>query len=117
MKSGYSQYTNIWGNSYYDDQFEEIESKETFENKIFHSLPALKSNYSIAGYFKLVPYNGGEYDRSKFKLIEKGWNHEHCWVCQFGIDDDYSFWENKDGKILCDACYEHYIVKRKEEKS
>jgi hypothetical protein len=38
-----------------------------------------------------MPYTGQEYDTGIYELIEKGWDHEHCWICNASIEE---------GKIL-----------------
>ena len=123
MKSGYEDYKGIWGNEYYDDQFNCISGHE-FAQKTFVSGDALVSispvppselpKHQHARLYKdgnaAIPYEGQSYDPARFKLVKAFWDHEHCVVCQSSIEDQNTFWENSDGKLLCDACYEHYVL-------
>ena len=31
---------------------------------------------------QMLPYRGGRYDKSKFTLVQNGWDHEHCSLSQ-----------------------------------
>lgn len=123
MKSGYDSYDGIWGNEYYDDEFECIADR-SFTQKTFVSGDALVSirpispdevpKHGQARFYEngtaAVPYEGQPYDPTTFKLVKASWDHEHCVVCQFAIGDQNTFWENPRRRILCDACYEHYVL-------
>jgi hypothetical protein len=123
MKSGYDNYGGIWGNEYYDEQFDEIEDR-TFVQRIFSPEDALVSIAEIPSdqfpkgqKFRCyedgtieIPYTGQPYDPSMYKVVKASWGHEHCYVCQFSITEGHSFWINSDGNILCDACHDHYVL-------
>jgi len=125
MKSGYDNYEGIWGNSYYDEEFDNISDLD-FSHKTFTSSDSLVSigpvnpddlpKHEEARCYRHgtseVPYVGQPYDPEKFKLVKGEWDHEHCLVCRFSIHNQNTFWQNSRGRILCDACYEHYILKK-----
>lgn len=123
MRSGYDNYEGIWGNSYYDDEFGEIEDRD-FVQKVFRSRPSLISNTALApddlakhpearvyedGTVE-IPYTGQDYDKAKFRLVVESWDHVHCRPCRYSVDEGQTYWENGTGDELCDACYEHYVL-------
>ena len=109
MRSGYENgYDGIWGNEYYDSEFDEIDDL-AFAQKTFASVPALFTRLAEGGR-TWQPYHGQEYDKKVSWVEEKGWDHEHCRICQFSIGDGHTYWENTKGQVLCDACHEHYVI-------
>ena len=112
MKSGHDDYSNYWGNPFYDEVYEEIQDHGPFVKKVFHPMPALRAHNDAKGYTEMRPYEGGHYDSSQYELLPNAWKHEHCKVCFFRIEDGHSYWANEDEDFLCDACYEHYVLKQ-----
>ncbi len=123
MRSGFKSYEGIWGNPYYDEQFAEIVDHD-FTQKVFTGGDALisvrpldpsevpahvKARFYRDGTVE-VPYSGQAFDAEKFRLEKGQWGHEHCYVCQFRIEDAHTFWMNGRGRILCDACHDHYVL-------
>jgi hypothetical protein len=93
---------------YYRQPFDEIIDKE-FHNYSFHSYPALVSRKLINQHRMWKPYNGGQFDEEQFELVEGLWDHEHCSICNYKIENGHSYWANENRvQILCDECYEHY---------
>jgi hypothetical protein len=60
----------------------------------------------------VAPYHGGPYNEEEYELVENLWDHEHCGVCHFSIEEGHSYWEDGEGAILCDACHDHYVADR-----
>ena len=108
MKSGYDNYTRIWGNPYYDDEAVTLKDM-SFGQRLFTKWPALVSIQVKDGFRSQIKYNGQIFDPKRWRLDPKGWNHEHCHVCQFSIIEGMTYWSASDDRyILCDACHEHY---------
>ena len=86
-------------------EFDSIEDKQ-FRQIVFHSRPALFNKKEGL----CEAYDGGEYDKAKFDLVEGMWDHEHCNICGFSIREDYTCWVNTNNvNILCDECYDHFV--------
>ncbi|HEY1186563.1 MAG TPA: hypothetical protein VGE74_02850 [Gemmata sp.] len=53
------------------------------------------------------PYRGQPFDPSVWKLVEGGWDHEHCDVCSARIADGAAYWANAGPEHvdLCPVCY------------
>ncbi len=55
------------------------------------------------------PYTGEPFDPEEYELREGDWDHEHCDVCWFKVEDGTAYWPNIDpdaGQVdLCEACY------------
>jgi len=65
--------------------------------------------YPVDGGHKLlIPFEGQEYDHTRFAIEKGAWNHEHCAVCGDGIEPMTLCWVTKSGAtiLLCNACYE-----------
>ena len=93
---------------YYRKTFDEITDKR-FYDCVFHSYAALVSKEPINGQRMWKPYYGGHFDGEIYELIEDMWDHEHCSICSYKIEDGQSYWVNeKRVRILCDECYEYY---------
>jgi hypothetical protein len=58
------------------------------------------------GHRVLLPYEGGEYDASHFRIEEKAWNHEHCKVCGETIPSMTLCWVTREGPfiVMCTDC-------------
>lgn len=78
------------------------------------SSPALSTKTSDGTY--VTKFVGQKYDPKKTKLIENGWDHDHCLFCQQSICscggencDPEGF---TDGEAwICKPCHEMIIVK------
>src|SRR5262245_40066827 len=55
------------------------------------------------------PYTGEPFDPEEYELREGDWDHEHCDVCWFKVEDGTRYWPNVDpdaGQVdLCATCY------------
>jgi hypothetical protein len=70
------------------------------------SLMALEPNED--GLYLEMPYEGGPFDSSEFRLIEEGWDHTHCCLCTVRIDQGDSWWSALPPSTvgLCEECYD-----------
>lgn len=78
-----------------------------FIQKTFHPYPYLATPLNEEGGTFYAPFRGQPYDSNMYELIEGGWNHEHCDVCDARIEDGDAYWTN-DGPEhvdLCVCCY------------
>lgn len=104
MRSGFDKYDGIWGNPFYDDVFRGIADLD-FTQSVFVERDALVSpggNQTL--------YEGQPFDPTKVTLQKGVWDHEHCLVCRCQIVVKNTFWQNRKGEILCDACHDHYLA-------
>lgn len=109
MRSGYHNYKGIWGNPYYDDEATPLLGRD-FRQRVFTASPALVAVHARNGWRAEEEYKGQEFDPTRWRLVERRWDHQHCRVCQFPIDEGMTFLGTADEMdILCNACYEHYI--------
>jgi hypothetical protein len=109
MRSGYDNYSGIWGNPYYEDEVPADLDRYEFVHRMFEPGPALVRE--DAGRTSYEKYAGESYDPAECQLDPTGWDHDHCDICNFCIDPGYTYWETPDGFCLCDACYDHYVRK------
>ncbi len=58
------------------------------------------------GHRVLLPYEGGAYDTTHFRIEEKAWDHEHCKVCGEHIPAMTLCWVTEEGPfiLLCTEC-------------
>jgi len=112
IKSGYANYDGIWGNAYYDDEAKPLLGLQ-FTQRTFQKTPALVAIHVKNGFREEVPYVGQPFDSHKWKLVASKWDHEHCAVCQFSIEEGMTYWSTEDNRrLLCDACYGHYLKRK-----
>ena len=105
MKSG--DFSQSREDDYYRKAFGERDRH--FVQRTFASGPALVSKEDIDGHRMWTIYDGKPFDASKFELVEGMWDHEHCSICWFRIEDGHTYWENdRRSTLFCDACYEAY---------
>ena len=91
---------------YYRKAFAEIPDRR-FEQRSFIPRAALVAKEPVDGWQMRKDYHGEPYDAASFDLVEGMWDHEHCSVCWFRIENGNTYWENNGRvKLLCDACYE-----------
>jgi hypothetical protein len=96
-------------NDYYRSRFAEIADKR-FTVETFHPYPALVSKTPVNGHRMWTPYYGGEYDKEKFDIVERMWDHEHCSICDFKIISDHPYWTNeKRVRLLCNECHDYFM--------
>jgi len=108
MKSGYDDYSGIWGNPYYDDEEVPLRGM-VFARRIFSKVPALVAIHSKNDCLEQQEFRGQTFDPKEWQLVENRWDHQHCRICQFSIADGMTYWATEDDRrILCDACHEHY---------
>jgi len=78
-----------------------------FEQRTFSARPALVARQLINGHRQSKDYHGGPYDASLYDMVPGMWDHDHCSVCFFRIEEGFTYWENHRRIILlCNACYE-----------
>ena len=78
-----------------------------FTQRTFHPQPALLAREPVNGHRLWQNYHGGPFDATQFELVEAMWDHEHCAVCFFSIQDGHTFWSDEGGvTLLCDACHD-----------
>ena len=95
------------GNPYYEDDIPPALASAAFTAKTFELRPALVAQDGTS----IQPHDGAPFDATQFRLDPTAWDHEHCDICNFCIDPGFSYWEGADGDVLCDDCYEHYVLK------
>lgn len=106
MRSGESTINR--DDDYYRTRFNEINDKH-FVRKTFISIPALITRQPVNGHRLWIPFHGDDYDREQFDIVNDTWEHEHCSICFFKIDVDYTYWASKKrSSVLCDECYDAF---------
>ena len=88
MKSG--DYSFSHENEYHRKEFSRI-SNRIFTQKTFSSQHALFAREAPRFWRE---FRGEQYDPAKFELVRRGWDHEHCTICCFKIEDGFTYWEN-----------------------
>jgi hypothetical protein len=71
--------------------------------------------YTVSGGHRvLFPYEGGEYDSSRFTIESRAWDHEHCKACGEIIPAMTLCWVTKSGPciFLCSDCYERHVISK-----
>jgi hypothetical protein len=108
MRSGYDEHEiSDW--SSFDRQIAVDVLDKRFTQTTFHVLPSLRAIRGEGGWVCSKPYHGEEFDASAWKLVEGGWDHEHCTLCFARIVDGMTYWANaNEVVILCDRCFDHY---------
>ena len=77
-----------------------------FAVRVFKAYPSLQTRESENGWFTSKPYRGRKYDEKKWRIVEGGWNHEHCNLCTKSIDEGDTYWANRRKvQILCQSCF------------
>jgi hypothetical protein len=90
-------------------EFDSIDDTN-FKQFAFNPRPALVNKEGGDCY----PYGGEEYDKARFDVKDEMWEHEHCDICGFSIDANYTYWANNGRvNILCDECYDHFVQHNK----
>jgi hypothetical protein len=69
-----------------------------FVRRSFASYPALRTigtaaSDESASYHASVGYYGQEFDPAQFEIVENGWDHEHCHVCNVHILPGNDYWQ------------------------
>lgn len=106
MRSGYDENYNL-AIPYHTDLFEEITDLR-FQHHTFKMGPALISEDGT-----IQKYNGEAFDAEYWVLAPEGWTHEHCYICNFAINEQHTYWLNDDDDCLCDSCYEYFVKRMK----
>jgi hypothetical protein len=59
------------------------------------------------GHYLVVPYEGGQYDSTIFRVREKAWDHETCSGCRAHVRAMTPCWVTSQGpfKLLCQRCW------------
>jgi hypothetical protein len=80
----------------------------------FRPKAALLRKTLVNGLRNWTEYKGQPYDEAEFTMVEGYWDHEHCSVCWFKIEDGHSYWSNHRGvKLLCDECHQAFSVQQR----
>jgi hypothetical protein len=60
-----------------------------------------------AGFYGSVPYDGGPFDKKRYRLVRTGWDHDHCYVCSATVEPGDEWWtaEPTHGVGLCLDCH------------
>jgi hypothetical protein len=67
------------------------------------------------GHRVLMPYEGQEYDASRFTLESGTWDHEHCKVCAeriFPMTLCYVTEPSEAYLLLCSSCFESHVISK-----
>jgi hypothetical protein len=95
--------------SYVDRAFESIRDAR-FVHKVFSPGACLEAiGPDPSGWVESIAYTGGDYDPDKYRLIEAGWDHDHCFICWQRIEPGDPYWANAvPGTCpdLCEYCYD-----------
>ena len=57
----------------------------------------------------LRPYIGQNFDEKYFDLIENGWTHDHCEICNEQITDDDSAYQSEENDWVCENCHDIFL--------
>jgi hypothetical protein len=77
------------------------------ERGVFRPMPSLaRLNPRTGQAVEVAPYHGQPYDPRQGRVLEGGWDHEHCFVCQKQIREGDTCWIHDEPQVvLCDACH------------
>lgn len=63
---------------------------------------------------RLILYTGQVFDPSTYKIVERGWTHDHCALCNWSVgesDDPKHGIGYTDGSLwLCTGCFEQFFM-------
>jgi hypothetical protein len=77
-----------------------------FSEYVFKSYPSLRTIEPENGWYTSNPYRGRRFDERKWRIVEGGWNHEHCNLCTEAIDEGDTYWANRRRvHVLCSSCF------------
>ncbi len=77
-----------------------------FTERVFKPYASLQSIETEDGWFTSKPYKGQRFSEKKWRIVEEGWDHEHCNFCGESIDEGDSYWANRRAvTILCPQCF------------
>lgn len=94
-----------WQDDYYQSGCMSGITSMDFVNHVFVPTPSLKSRKPIdGGWFSEAQFCGQAYDPAAYDVVPGGWDHDHCGVCFWRIEEGDSYWKNSQGIILCDRC-------------
>jgi hypothetical protein len=94
-----------WEDEYYQRPLRALEDFE-FVPKVFVAGPAVSTPVRD-GLVETEPYVGQGYLPSKQRVVEGAWDHETCYVCEWRIDEGYSYWQNQMGVCVCEVCHDY----------
>src|ERR1700722_17646613 len=104
MKSGEPNYDR--NEPAVTEAFSRIKNRDFIQIE-FHPKAALVKREPMNGLRMWKEYKGEPFDEAEFTKVEGYWDHEHCSVCWFDIEDGHTYWSNKGGvTLLCDECYQ-----------
>jgi hypothetical protein len=67
------------------------------------------------GHRVLMPYEGGEFDSSRFAIEAGAWDHEHCGACGERIAPMTLCYVTEPEQpyiLLCAACFERHVASK-----
>lgn len=85
------------------------EAKGDFVLQTFRKSPAMVAREPVNGHRMWTKYDPAVFDERVYELVPDMWDHEHCVICWDKILDGDGFWENGDGRILCEECHGEFL--------
>ncbi|WP_309714512.1 hypothetical protein [Armatimonas sp.] len=102
----------LWGGSFLHTRIKLLVTRlqeQTWEWATYRRCDAL---VSLDGR-QLTPYTGEPFEPSEFQVVEHGWTHDHCGLCNWSIgesDDPRDGTGYTGGKRwLCTGCFERFF--------
>ena len=106
-------YSKVYFDPNYVDQLFEQCQDVRFVHKVFSPQPLLEPVESESldpdVMVEAALYTGQAFDPAKYRLVEGGWDHDHCYVCWQAIRAGDAYWANEHPGIcpdLCEYCYQ-----------
>jgi hypothetical protein len=65
------------------------------------------------------PYSGKRFDEKNFRVVEKGWAHDHCEICFWTLresedEDEGTGYTDGNGNWICIECFEKLLNQKSE---
>ena len=92
-----------WADEYYGERIRQVSDRAFIELR-FEPQSALVARQSEGGYRHVRLYDGEPFDESRFELVDRAWDHEHCFVCGDRIEPGMVYWLNQDAQCFCRVC-------------
>lgn len=67
-----------------------------------------------AGFCAAAVFSGKPFDDETFRVVSKGWDHEHCYVCWAKVLPGHEWWAAQNSEVvgrigLCGDCYSEFF--------